>query len=96
MERQNAKILEDVLSEFVKEEGLEEDLYRVRLFDAWDRKVGVQAARATTNKFFKNGILYCTISSSVIRSQLYYSVEGLLKALNEEFPERPLLKIILK
>lgn len=96
MERQNAKLLDEVLKELIKKEGLEDSLFRVRLFEAWDRKAGIQAARATTSKFYKNGILYCTISSSVLRNQLYYSLDGLLKSINQEFPDNPISKIVLR
>lgn len=96
MERQNAKLLEEVLNELIKQQGLEDELFQVRLFEAWDKKVGMQAARATTSKYYKNGILYCTISSSALRSNLYFQLDSILKAINAGFQGNPVSKIVLK
>ena len=83
MKRENTQLIKDVLQEFIKEERLEDGLQRVRIFGAWDLVVGDAGARATTNKFFRDGILYCTINSSIIRTQLYYRKEEIALKINK-------------
>ena len=85
-----------MLQEFIKEERLEDGLQRVRIFGAWDLVVGDAGARATTNKFFRDGILYCTINSSIIRTQLYYRKEEIALKINKMLNDNIVSKIVLK
>lgn len=96
MKRENTQLIKDVLQEFIKEERLEDGLQRVRIFGAWDLVVGDAGARATTNKFFRDGILYCTINSSIIRTQLYYRKEEIALKINKMLNDNIVSKIVLK
>jgi len=96
MKRENTQLIKDVLQEFIKEERLEDGLQRVRIFGAWDLVVGDAGARATTNKFFRDGILYCTINSSIVRTQLYYRKEDIALQMNKMLNDSLVSKIILK
>lgn len=96
MKRENTQLIRDVLQEFIKEEHLEDGLQRVRIFGAWDIVVGDAGARATTNKFFRDGILYCTINSSIIRTQLYYRKEEIVHQMNKMLNDNVVSKIVLK
>lgn len=96
MKRENTQLIKDVLQEFIKEERLEDGLQRVRIFGAWDLVVGDAGARATTSKFFRDGILYCTINSSIIRTQLYYRKEEIVLMINKMLNDNIVSKIVLK
>ena len=96
MKRENTQLIKDVLQEFIKEERLEDGLQRVRIFGAWDLVVGDAGARATTSKFFRDGILYCTINSSIVRTQLYYRKEDIALQMNKMLNDSLVSKIILK
>ena len=96
MKRENTQLIKDVLQEFIKEERLEDGLQRVRIFGAWDLVVGDAGARATTNKFFRDGVLYCTINSSIIRTQLYYRKDDIALQMNKMLNDNIVSKIILK
>ena len=54
---------------------------RQRIFEAWDAVSG--ASRYTIDRFFRDGMLYCTISSSVVRNQLYFQRDVLVRQMNE-------------
>lgn len=54
---------------------------RQRIFEAWDVVSG--ASRYTIDRFFRDGMLYCTISSSVVRNQLYFQRDVLVQKMNE-------------
>lgn len=96
MKRENTQLIKDILQEFIKEEHLEDGLQRVRIFRTWDIVVGEAGARATTNKFFRDGILYCTINSSIVRTQLYYRKEDIALQMNKMLNDSLVSKIILK
>lgn len=96
MKRENTQVIKDILQEFIKEEHLEDGLQRVRIFRTWDLVVGEAGARATTNKFFRDGILYCTINSSIVRTQLYYRKEDIALQMNKMLNDSLVSKIILK
>ena len=96
MKRENTQLIKEVLQEFIKEERLEDGLQRVRIFGAWDLVVGDAGARATASKFFRDGILYCTINSSIIRTQLYYRKEEIVQQMNKLLSSDIITRLILK
>lgn len=51
------------------------------IFSAWDEVSG--AAGYTTNRYFRDGILYITTNSSVARMQLQTRADLLVKKINE-------------
>lgn len=105
MKRQNTKTLDEVLALLIKENGLEEGLLIVRVFDAWDLIMVEQTAPfvgssqeakdLTTSKFFKNGVLTCRINSSVVRMQLSFQIPALIKKLNSLLQGEFVFKIVL-
>ena len=52
MKREGSKLISDLLADFVKSEGLEEGLMRVKIFKTWDLVVGESYAKATVSKFY--------------------------------------------
>ena len=96
MKRENTQLIKAIIEEFIKEERLEEGLSRARLFKAWDLVVGETGANATTNKYFKDGVLYCTVNSSILRTQMYYRKEDIIAHMNEMLNGTIVTKLILK
>lgn len=96
MKRENTQLIKDILQEFIKEERLEDGLQRLKIFKVWDLVVGEAGARATSNKFFRDGVLYCTINSSIIRTQLYYRKDDIALQMNKMLNDNIVSKIILK
>lgn len=96
MKRENTQLISAILKEFIKEEQLEDGLNRVRIFNTWNLVVGDVCARATTNKFFKDGVLYCTINSSIVRTQLYHRRDDIVQQMNKLLNGTIITKLILK
>ena len=96
MKRENTQLISVILKEFIKEEHLEEGLEGLRIFKSWDLIVGDAGARATSNKFFKDGVLYCTISSSIVRTQLYYRKDDIVVLMNRMLNGEIVKKLVLK
>ena len=96
MKRENTQLISVIIQEFIKEAQLEEGLLRVKIFKVWDLVVGEAGARATTNKFFRDGILYCTINSSMVRTQLYYRRDNIVAQMNKMLSGNYVSKLILR
>lgn len=90
MKRESTKKIGDVIEDYVREDKLGDGLLRARIFEAWDLLLVSQfnasslddVKTVTSRKFFRDGTLTCTITSSVIRSQLLFSKETLRNKLN--------------
>ena len=81
MRRQEAVGMDELVRQFISEMRLSAGLNRERIEQVWNEISG--ASRYTLGVNFANGTLYCTLSSSIVRNQLYFQKEGLLKSMNE-------------
>ena len=81
MRRQQAVGMGELVKQFIKEMKLDRGMNRQRLGEVWNTVTG--AARYTLAVNLENGVLYCTISSSVVRNQLYFQREALIQQMNE-------------
>ncbi len=80
LRRREAVRLGSMLRLFLRDAGLTTGWNSNRVYMAWDSVSGVAAY--TIGKNFVGGVLYCALSSSVVRSQLYFQRDLLLKNLN--------------
>lgn len=96
MKKEKSRILAQIIEEYIKEQGLQDGLQRVRIFKTWDLVVGERVAKATLDKFFKDGILYCTIGSSMIRSQLSFRKDDIRVQINKMLNSNLINNIVLK
>lgn len=79
--RKDAQGMQELIGQYIREMKLASGFNRQRIFEAWDVVSG--ASRHTIDRFFRDGILYCTISSSVVRNQLYFQRDVLVQKMNE-------------
>lgn len=79
--RQNPEPLANAIPLFVRVHGLGKGLTSHLVFDAWDEISG--AAQYSTNKFFRDGVLSVTISSSVARSRLLFQLDIIKDDINK-------------
>lgn len=87
--RKNAQGMEELVLEFIREMKLSTGFNCQRVFEAWD-EVSC-ASRYTVNKFYRDRMLYCTISSSVVRNQLYFQRDVLVQKMNEYLDNDPMV-----
>lgn len=80
--------MDELVSQFVREMKLLSGLNRQRVADAWMQVSG--AGKYTLSTTFERGVLTCYISSSLVRNQLYFQREVLLKKVNEFLASDPL------
>lgn len=87
--RKEALPLAQVFKEMMKQSRLGASHNTRRIFLAWNAASG--AEEFTIRRFFRDGTLYITLSSSVIRTQLYMQKDYLLRRINELLAEDDLL-----
>ena len=102
--RKEAQGMSELIVQYIREMKLSSGFNRQRVFEAWDAVSG--ASRYTVDRFFRDGILYYTISSSVVRNSLYFQRDVILKQINEYIEEegryiddgsgQPVKNIVLK
>ena len=78
--RKTAVPLEELIQEFIQASRLTPGLNTRRIFAAWDAASG--AGRYTVRRFFRDGKLYITVDSSVVRSQLSFQRDALIAKIN--------------
>ena len=98
MKRVDPIAKDELVAVFTRRLGLDGELTRVRIYQAWDDVVGLRIARATAKKFYreKDRILFCTMTSSPLANQLYFQSEVIKKRLNEELKEDLIAKVVIR
>ena len=86
--RKEALTMEEVVSRYIKSMKLAAGLNTHKIYEAWDACSG--AARFTLKRFFRSGKLYITLSSSVVRNQLYFQRDLLVEKINAYLSGDPL------
>ncbi len=81
IKRKNAVPLSAAIREYLSDSRLSTGLNTRRIFAAWDAASG--AGPLTLKRFFRDGKLYITLSSAVVRSQLSPRRRELVDKMNE-------------
>ena len=80
IERKTAQGMEELVQEYIKSMKISSGLNTHRIFAAWDQASG--AGPCTIKRFYRNGKLYVTLNSSVVRSQLSFQKEAIIEKIN--------------
>lgn len=84
MRKKNTENISEILQEFFNEnETLKQKIAQNRAVRGWNELLGKTISSYTTNIYFRNGILYVYLSSSVLRSELSLAKDRLIKNLND-------------
>jgi hypothetical protein len=97
MKREATRSIGAVLADFVEESQLSEGLRNTRIYAAWDAlSMGrFRLGEYTTRHTFRDGVLTCRISSSVVRSHLQIQTEALRIRLNAALKEEVVKQVKL-
>lgn len=88
--------IEDILKEFVKSNNLQSGLDKVNVREAWANLMGNGVNNYTTAIELKHETLYVKLSSSVLREELSYGNEKIVKMLNEAIGKDVVKKLVLR
>ncbi|MFV8226518.1 DUF721 domain-containing protein, partial [Christiangramia aquimixticola] len=88
--------LGDLLKSFVDENKLDKGLNEVKIKDVWYSQMGPAIKKYTTGIKLKNDVLYVQLSSSVLREELSYGKEKIVRIMNEEMGQEIISKLVLR
>jgi hypothetical protein len=84
MKRNNENLkLSDALADFVSTNKLQTGLDKVNARDVWNQQMGPAIEKYTTSLKLEGSTLYVQLSSSVLREELSYGKEKIIRLLNE-------------
>lgn len=84
MRKRNTESIGEALRQFFEEnQFFKRKFAESRVVTGWPKVLGQGMASYTTNIYLKNGILYVSLNSSVLRSELIMAKDHLIKRLNE-------------
>ena len=86
----------DVLKQFISQNKLEAGMDVVNLRDAWKNLMGNGVNNYTTEIQLKGSTLYVALSSAVLREELSYGKEKIIKMINEELRKDLVTNLVLR
>ncbi|NND87853.1 MAG: DUF721 domain-containing protein [Flavobacteriaceae bacterium] len=95
-QRDGENTLEGVLKNFIESNRLQKGLNKVSVKDAWGTVMGQAIVNYTTQIVLENNTLYIQLSSSVLREELSYGKEKIIRLLNEELGKELVQKLVLR
>ncbi|MCD7712641.1 MAG: DUF721 domain-containing protein [Firmicutes bacterium] len=97
MKRKNVQTLGEVIREFFDDNTeLYDKILEIRVQRAWGEILGPMVMQYTRNLYVRNGVMYVSLTSSVLRSELILYTDRLIKSLNEYAGSEVLHKIIIR
>ncbi|MBL4724478.1 MAG: DUF721 domain-containing protein [Lutibacter sp.] len=87
--------IQDLMKDVIKENKLTKGMHQITVKDAWAKLMG-QGVVSYTDKVELNGkTLFVSLKSSVLREELSYGKEKIIKMMNDEIGEKLISKLIL-
>lgn len=86
----------DVLKQFVESNNLQKGIDKVDVRDAWKNLMGNGVNNYTREIMLKGTTLYVELTSAVLREELSYGKEKIVKMINEEMGREVIKEVILR
>jgi len=96
MRKKNTELLSDVIYQVLKEQHLDKPLFEKRLIEAWPLVLGSNIVKYTSELKIMNKVLYVSLTSSVLRHDLFLSREEIKKSLNKQVGAEVIVDIVFK
>lgn len=85
----------DVLKQFIQENKLETGMDKINVQDAWKNLMGPGVNNYTIEVLLKGSTLYVALSSAVLREELSYGKDKIIKMINEELQKEIVKELVL-
>lgn len=85
-----------VLQNFIKSNRLEKGLDQIEVKDAWNSVMGQAIVKYTTAVKLDRETLYVALSSSVLREELSYGRDKIIRLLNSHMDKELIKKLVLR
>ncbi|GAA4776101.1 MULTISPECIES: DUF721 domain-containing protein [Flavobacterium] len=92
----NESSISDVLKEIIEVNKLDKGLNQISVADAWKNLMGNGVNNYTRNVLLKGSTLYVELTSSVLREELSYGKDKIIKMINEELKREVVKEVVLK
>ena len=86
----------DVLKQFISQNKLEAGMDVVNVRDAWKNLMGNGVNNYTTEIQLKGSTLYVALSSAVLREELSYGKDKIIKMINDELRKDLVTNLVLR
>lgn len=96
MRQSKPEQLNNLLLLFVKEFKLEQGLMENRVLNLWDELMGKNVAKATLSKHIYQRKIYISLSSAIVRHELFMMRSEIVKELNRRAGGNVVDELILK
>ena len=87
--------IEDLMKSFIKENNLSKGMQKIKVEETWIKMLGPGVANHTTSVKLQNKTLVIQLNSSVLREELSYGKDKIIKMMNEELGETVVTKLML-
>lgn len=88
--------MQEVLKAFIEANKLQAGIEKVNVKEAWFALMGSGVTNYTEEVVLKNGTLYVKITSSVLREELSYGKDKIIKMINEELRKDVVFNLVLR
>jgi len=88
--------ISDVLKQFISQNKLEAGMDIVNVRDAWKNVMGNGVNNYTIEIQLKGSTLYVALSSAVLRDELSYGKEKIIKMINDELRKELVTHLVLR
>ncbi|MCG1036909.1 DUF721 domain-containing protein [Polaribacter sargassicola] len=87
--------VKDLMQSFIKENNLSKGMQKLKIEETWNSMMGPGVANNTTSVKLQNKTLVIQLTSSVLREELSYGKDKIIKMMNEELGEEIISKLML-
>ena len=87
--------VKDLMQSFIKENNLSKGMQKIKVEETWLKMMGPGVASHTNSVKLQNKTLIIQLNSSVLREELSYGKEKILKMMKEEIGEEVISKLLL-
>ena len=87
--------IQDLMQSFIKENNLSKGMQKIKVEETWYKMMGPGVANHTNSAKLQNKTLIIQLSSSVLREELSYGKEKIIKMMNEELGDEVISKLML-
>jgi len=92
----NQSSIGDILKEIIQVNHLEKGLNQISVADAWKNLMGNGVNNYTKDVILKGSTLYVQLTSAVLREELSYGKEKIIKMINEELGSEIVKEVVLR
>ncbi|MBF01471.1 DUF721 domain-containing protein [Flavobacterium coralii] len=86
----------DVLKEFIRSNNLQNGIDKIDVREAWKNLMGNGVNNYTREIMLKHEVLYVELTSAVLREELSYGREKIIKMINEELGREVVKDVVLR